>query len=192
MLFRSLFIVFCITTLALAAQSEEPAKEAAHRVKAQKLYETKIRDWLNNPIVINAIKAQNLAHQALTNDDIQTLDKQWRNNDLQLISRLLDSNVSRYLMDVQDAANGLYTEIFVMDNKGLNVGQSNNTSDYWQGDEDKWLETFKIGPEAMHISSVSLDESTQTFQFQLSVTVSDETNTPIGAATIGLNAEILE
>jgi hypothetical protein len=40
----------------------------------------------------------------------------------------------------------MITEMFVMDAKGLNVGQSDVTSDYWQGDEAKWQKTYGAGP----------------------------------------------
>ncbi len=39
------------------------------------------------------------------------------------------------------------TEVFVMDARGLNVAASDVTSDYWQGDEEKFSETFPKGPE---------------------------------------------
>jgi uncharacterized phage infection (PIP) family protein YhgE len=38
----------------------------------------------------------------------------------------------------------------VKDNKGLNVGQSDVTSDYWQGDEAKWKKSYKMGAGAVH------------------------------------------
>ena len=38
-----------------------------------------------------------------------------------------------------------------MDKFGLNVGQSSVTSDYWQGDEDKFQKTFAVGPDAVFI-----------------------------------------
>jgi hypothetical protein len=82
------------------------------------------------------------------------------------------------------------TEIFVMDNKGLNVGQSDITSDYWQGDEAKWQKTYSVGASAIHISDVAKDESTQSFQSQLSLPVVDPANNQvIGAVTIGINVE---
>lgn len=38
-----------------------------------------------------------------------------------------------------------YAEIFVMDNQGANVAMSDKTSDYWQGDEDKFVRSFAGG-----------------------------------------------
>ena len=102
------------------------------------------------------------------------------------------TNCPKYLKKVEADSQGLITEIFVMDDKGLNVGQSDVTSDYWQGDEAKWQKTYQVGPDAIHISDVEQDESTQRFQSQLSLPVVDpDTKKPIGAVTIGIDVENL-
>ena len=80
-----------------------------------------------------------------------------------------------------------------MDNRGLNVATAGLTSDYWQGDEAKFTETFGKGAGAMQIGEVEFDESSQTYSVQVSLTIVDaKTATPIGAMTIALNAEALE
>jgi len=157
---------------------------------------TKVPAWLNNPLVVNAIKAQNAKNAAMTQADVDKLDKQWmaetKASDKPLINGVLGNELSKYLKKVEDDSKGLITEIFVMDDKGLNVGQSDVTSDYWQGDEAKWQKTFKVGADAIHISDVSQDESTQKFQSQLSLPVVDpDTKKPIGAVTIGIDVENL-
>ena len=82
------------------------------------------------------------------------------------------------------------TEIFVMDNKGLNVGQSDITSDFWQGDEAKWQKTFQAAPKTMFVDEVEMDDSTQRFQTQISIAITDpDTGENIGAVTIGVDAE---
>ena len=79
-----------------------------------------------------------------------------------------------------------------MDARGLNVAASAATSDYWQGDEDKFQQTYEIGADSVHFSDIEFDESSQTYQGQISVVIVDpSTNTPIGAITIGVNAEAL-
>ena len=79
-----------------------------------------------------------------------------------------------------------------MDNKGFNVGQSDPTSDYWQGDEDKWQKTYLAGPYAMFIDEIEMDESTQTFQSQLSLSIADpDTGQVIGVVTVGVDVDLL-
>ena len=143
------------------------------------------------PEVAAAIKAQNQKNAGLSQADVDALDQRWRAGDAGIIEATLSNELSQYLAEVVQANGGVVTELFVMDSKGLNVGQSDRTSDYWQGDEAKWRETYLVGPDAIHISDVEEDESTQTFQVQVSVSIS-EGGAAIGAATIGIDVGALE
>ena len=79
-----------------------------------------------------------------------------------------------------------------MDAKGLDVAQSTLTSDYWQGDEAKWSETYPVGPDAVQIGEIEQDESTQVFQSQVSIAVTDPaTGEVIGAITVGVDVSML-
>lgn len=171
---------------ALANEFEAPLKAQAEVIKV----------WLSDPVIIAAINSQNAANAKLTQADIDALDKQWRAEttaaDQPLIQKTLGNSLSAFLKQKQTSSNGLYAEIFVMDNHGLNVGQSEITSDYWQGDEDKWQKTYSAGANAIHLSEVEKDESTQAFQAQLSLPVVDPASAAvIGAVTIGINVEAL-
>ena len=109
-----------------------------------------------------------------------------------LIQKVMSTELSAFLADLKAKHPDAITEIFVMDNNGLNVGQSDVTSDYMQGDEGKWQKTYQVGPDAVFIDEVEFDESAEAFQSQVSATVVDpETGKPIGAITIGLNVENL-
>lgn len=152
-----------------------------------------IKTWLNDPLIISAVKAQNAENAHLTGDEIIALDKQWREEEKSegekpLIDKVLNNDLSTFLKDIQTKHSSTYTEIFVMDNKGLNVGQSVVTSDYWQGDEAKWQETFLKGPGGEHMGKIEKDASTGKDQTQVSFTVVDpETGEAIGAITVGIN-----
>lgn len=146
--------------------------------------------------VIEAVKAQNTETANHDQAKIDELDKTWRAEteavDQPMIDKILDNGLSGYLADIQENSDGLFTEIFVMDAKGLNVGQSDVTSDYWQGDEAKWKDTFGAGAGSVHVSELEEDESTQVLQSQVSVPVVDPASgSPIGAVTFGVNVENL-
>ncbi len=109
-----------------------------------------------------------------------------------MIDDLLGRPASKRLMQIKADGAGIFTEIFVMDNKGLNVAQSDVTSDYWQGDEAKWKKTYQAGPDSVFIDEVEFDESTQTYQSQVSLPITDpESGEAIGAITVGINVELL-
>ena len=155
-----------------------------------------VSGWLNNPTLIEAIKVQNAKHASLSASQIDQMDKQWRAetgaSSRPMIDRILAKELSKFLLQAKNQTGGLVTEVFVMDNKGLNVGQSDVTSDFWQGDEAKWKKTYLAGPNAMFIDEVEQDESTQMFQSQLSMSVTDPASGEvIGAITVGVNVDAL-
>jgi hypothetical protein len=148
--------------------------------------------WVADPVLLDAIRAQNSRHAALTQAQIEELDATWQAEvgapHAPMIGAMLDRAESKHLKGRAQELGGLVTEVFVMDNRGLNVAQSDVTSDFWQGDEAKWTDTYKAGPDAIHVSEVELDESTQTYQSQVSMTVVDPaTGAAIGAMTFGID-----
>ncbi|MAZ15008.1 MAG: hypothetical protein CL535_01530 [Ahrensia sp.] len=155
-----------------------------------------IKTWVSDKTVIEAIKAQNAKNASLAQSDIDALDQKWRagvdGGDMAMIDEVLANPLSGFLRDKQMASNGVITEIFVTDDKGLNVGQSDVTSDYWQGDEAKWQKTYGTGDAAaIFVDEAEKDESTQMLQSQVSMTIADESGAPIGAITVGINLNAL-
>jgi hypothetical protein len=155
-----------------------------------------VKQWVADNTVIQAVKAQNAKHAGLSQTDIDNMDKDWRAqtdaSSKPMIDAVLANALSNFLRQQKDASQGLVTEVFVMDNRGLNVGQSDVTSDYWQGDEAKWQKTFQAGANGLFIDEVEMDESTQTFQSQVSMSIVDPaTGEVIGAITVGVNIDAL-
>jgi len=155
-----------------------------------------VAEWVKSPAIIKAIKMQNAKNANLSEAEIITLDKKWRAetkaSSKPMIDSILANDVSKALMGYKKASSGMVTEIFIMDNKGLNVGQSDVTSDYWQGDEGKWKKTYLKGPDAIFVDEIEKDESTQTLQSQMSMSIKDPaTGKVIGAITVGVNVDAL-
>ncbi|WP_117193820.1 hypothetical protein [Rhizobium terrae] len=192
---RRTIITLLLGTAALALPSGTALAEESHVAPMTEYVTGKIKPWLNDAVVISAIKAQNAANAKLSDADIQALDKKWRaevdGSNRAMIDGVLGNALSKFLVEQKDKSGGTVTEMFVMDAKGLNVGQSDVTSDYWQGDEAKFKKSFGAGKDAVFIDGVEKDESSQTLQSQASVTISDEAGTPIGAITVGINVNSL-
>lgn len=184
-------VAACVAFIAL------PAVAGDYNASLNQLAVDRLAAVAQDPVIVDAIKAQNEAHSSLTEAEILELDGAWREQvggaSAPLVDRVLGNEAAARLAEARDASEGLLTEVFVMDDKGLNVAASDATSDYWQGDEAKWIETYKVGAQAIHIGDVELDESTQSYQAQVSMTIVDpETDTPIGAATFGVDIEYLQ
>lgn len=150
-----------------------------------------IREWLASPVVELSISSQNRLRDSMTQDQIEAADKQWvaerEAEDQPLVAAILTNPLSSYLTQIQARSGGLFAEIFVMDSMGLNVGQSSITSDFWQGDEAKFKNTFPNGANAVFIDEAEYDEGSDTWRSQLNMTLSNQQGTPIGAVTIEVN-----
>jgi len=149
-----------------------------------------IRSWASSPVVLLTLDARNRRDTALDEKRILELDKQWRAErkaaDQPLIAAVLSSPLSAYLTKIQAQSLGLYTEIFVMDAKGLNAGQSAVTSDYWQGDEAKFQKTFPVAVDAVFIDKPEISDGTGSENVQVNLTIA-EGGKAVGAITVEVN-----
>lgn len=186
----------CLTSAAVVGLTALPTFADEFAPVMRDYFENNVAGWITDGALVDAIRAQNAKTAAYNQSDIDTLDQTWRAQvgtaDASLVDATLNHPASGFLRDQVMASGGVITEAFAMDALGLNVAASSATSDYWQGDEAKFQQTYGKGVGAVHVADVEFDESTQTYSGQVSAVIVDpDTNTPIGAITIGLNAEAL-
>lgn len=184
----------------MAALFAVAAAPAAHAVDYRSAMETYMQDkvipWASDAVILDAVKAKNAKTSGYDAAKIDALDLAWRAEiggaDTPTITPVLNSDAAQFLRDQMAASGGTMTEVFVMDAQGLNVAASDITSDYWQGDEAKHQMTYGVGPGAVHYGEIEFDESTQQYQAQISISLTDpDTGEVIGAMTIGVNADSL-
>lgn len=174
----------------------EPARPNVAGLITPEVMKT-IRSWVETDIVRISVDAQNKRLNKLDASAITKLDEQWvkerEADDKPLIAATLSNPLSVYLARVQGRSLGLYAEIFVMDQNGLNVGQSSITSDFWQGDEAKFQKTYDSGKDSVFIDDPEWDGDAKIWRSQVSLTLTDESGkSPIGAITVELNLTELE
>ncbi|WP_340151478.1 hypothetical protein [uncultured Sneathiella sp.] len=187
-----IFILAAFLSLTPIAAGSVTASETAPSrdlVDANAINE--LKQWLANPVVGISISSQNRKYISVNQQAIDDLDKQWRaereTQDQPLIAATLSSPLSSYLTQIQAASGGLYAEIFIMDANGLNVGQSSITSDFWQGDEAKFQETFSKGVNTVFVDEPEFNEDTKTWRVQVSMTIANDKQQPIGSITVEYN-----
>lgn len=178
----------------LATSSFATANEYADAMK--RYLKSEISTWISDPTLIAAISRQNAKTRTYSQAEIEQMDTQWRvqvgTDDAPLVNAILSNSASEFLRERIYIAGGAITEAILMDARGLNVAISEVTSDMWQGDEAKFQETYPKGANAAYFSDIEFDESTQRYQGQISVTVSDpQSGQIIGAITIGVDAEAI-
>lgn len=149
-----------------------------------------VRQWSSSPVVLMTLQASNARYAGLDRASIDALDKQWvaerEVEDQPLITAVLSSPLSSYLTRIQADSQGLFTAIFVMDGSGLNAGQSAITSDFWQGDEAKFQKTFQVGPDAIFVDDVEINEDTGAEIAQLNMSIAQDGKV-VGAVTVDVN-----
>lgn len=187
-----------LTVFAALALFSAPvfAQDNEYAAPLTELANGQLRAIAQNPALVAAIMAQNAETAGFDAAQIDALDKQWRAevdaSAKPLIDKVMGTEASAALLAAQNDSAGVFTEIFATDAVGLNVAQSTVTSDYWQGDEDKFSKTFSVGADAVFLGEVEQDESTQTYQSQVSITVVDPaTGSPIGSITAGVDLSML-
>lgn len=184
------------TALALSAvaagATERPPAPPLSLIDA-KVVES-LRQIVRADAVIIALQAQ---RADIGDAEIRALDEQWRKEREQqrqpLIARVMASPASVQLRSEQAASLGLIHEVIVFDRRGLNVGQSAISSDYWQGDEDKWSRTVPLGPSAVFVDQPRWEAGHAVWIAQVSFTIPDPNGgQPLGAAAVEVNLTELE
>jgi hypothetical protein len=137
------------------------------------LLQSKIEQWKRLPGLNAALTKHNLQNQGLNTQTILERDNDWADafarNDLSYAERFIDQDLSADLRELKRQVQGIITEIIVMDERGINVAISDMTSDYWQGDEGKFMEVVGKPADFMSFGAIIYDESTKRFQLHLSV-----------------------
>ena len=172
-----------------------PAAHAVDGSLMKSYFDANISKWVDSEVLVAAVVAQNGKTAGYSAAQIEQLDATWRaevgTSNTPTIDPIVNNAAADYLRQLVAGSGGAMTEIFVMDAVGLNVAASSVTSDFWQGDEDKFQKTYPMGPGALHFSEIEFDESSQTYQAQISVALTDANGLVIGAITVGVNADAL-
>lgn len=141
------------------------------------------------PEVIEAVKASNA--RRLTKEQVLALDEKWIRHKGRLpeAEQIKNSKIST-LLALEINKKIYFTEAILTGNQGETVGMNVVTTDYWQGDEEKFTAIFDTNqpsrkPDSL-ISRARWDESTQSMIAQVSVPVYDA-DTMIGTLTVGVD-----
>jgi hypothetical protein len=183
---KKVFKLMAISMILIMAAGLAYAGEKAPQ-KVVDLAKSELVNLGNDPVIVKAVKDENSKRKSL--DQIKALDKKWKGTPgiADYMKAIMTSECGKHLQGIQSSAT-FYAELFVMDNKGANVCMSDKTSDYWQGDEAKFMKSYNGGSGAVHISDVKFDDSTQAYLVQVSVPVKDSGKV-IGAITIGVDVD---
>lgn len=130
-----------------------------------------------DPALIKEVQKTNKTNEKLTQALINQMDQNWRKSsaDSATIKPFLTNALALELRKFEQAHPYL-TEIFVADSRGLNAGQTNKTSDYFQADEDWWIQSYNSGKGKAFYGDIEFDDSSQTEGIALYAPVYDSTS----------------
>jgi hypothetical protein len=142
-------------------------------------------------VFVEEIEKQNAKKVTLA--EIQKIDKEWTDAESELpIQKDCLNNTCAVEVKKIAAKLPALGEVFVMDNQGANVGQNALTSDYWQGDEPKWQNSFKGGKGGVDLGKRVLDKSTNVVDQKISLPIINEKGEVVGAICCGVKIELLK
>lgn len=143
-----------------------------------------------NPTMVRAVRRQN--DEPLDEKEIARRDEEWQaSKELTQVKWTLQQNeAGRFLRSNVDR-NAFFNEAFLTDKRGANVAAFPPTSDYFQGDEEKWSESFNGGEGRVFVGPLEYDESSGAHAVQISAPVIDGGAT-IGVLIVGVTVDYLE
>jgi hypothetical protein len=172
-----ILIAFVLASPALALA------QAATAVKQMALARARFAEQIAADAEIKkAVLAKNAEGES--RQTIETRDREWSSNPAAPLRKALTSSPCANRLREHVKAEPLVVEAILMDDKGANVCVSRETSDYWQGDEDKWQKPFVEG-KSPFVDQPAFDASTATYAIQISVPVVDG-GRRVGALTLTL------
>lgn len=179
--------LLCAGTLSMASAAD-PALEGAVRMAVSPQAQT----WLADPAVVAAVKSQNARNAGIAQSKIDEMDNRWKaaakaGGVNPAFDEVSSNAVSKQLKQVVAGSGGKIVEILLMDDHGLNVGQTAGTSDFWQGDEPKWQKVF-TGNADLYMADPEKDDKTGAMLTEASVPVLD----PAGKQKIGVAMIVLD
>ncbi len=122
-------------------------------------------------------------------EKLRALDKRWQANDNidDFVKALMGNQVSARLQK-RIGDHKFIPEAFIMNAQGTIIGETNRTSTYWKGEQEKFTAAYNGGTGAVWFGKLAYDESTKTNGVQISVPVT-KNGKAIGAICFTINVD---
>lgn len=149
-----------------------------------------LKEWATDPAIVSAVSDANQVFK--TRREMNALDREWQEYQgiSPLMLSMLESKAAQKLLEFEQSK-PFYKEIFITDKFGANVAMTSKTSDYWQGDEQKFSKCFNKGKGTVFVSKSKFDTSTQKNLVQISIPILNGEDT-IGVMVVGINSHLYE
>jgi len=186
-----LAIFLLVVVLALAGRYVfAHAEEGGFSKEVQEALQRKIaliKETLSgDPLIIETVKQSNEKNKDISLEEIIRLDESWKTTEDidEFIKQFITNECAERLIEFQETHDG-YPEIFIADRWGLIVAETNKTSDYYQADEDWWVEGYNQGQGKSFYGEIEYDESAMSEAIAIYIPVIDpDTTKAIGVMKV--------
>ena len=189
---------FCLSPFALLvfmALFCNPALAADYTQDLEDFITAELKPWINSDIVLDNLRLQNEASVDISESNLMVMDNNWRSEfrkvNQPLIGQVLNSELSAFLKKKLEEGQGVYTQIAIINNKGLNIAQTVVSDHYWNIGQPRWDKTFRQGSYATYISDLYYSDETSKFQVEISFMIIAD-DQPVGILAAGIDVEQLE
>ena len=133
-----------------------------------------LKNLATNPQIIEIIKRFNEKNQEISISDILKDDKKWKETKGidDFIKPFIINECAQFLIEFQEQYDE-FPEIFITDENGLIVGETNKTSDYYQADEQWWIKAYNNGIGRIYFGEIEYDESAHAEAISIYIPVMD-------------------
>lgn len=160
-----------------ANKSKVKAKGTGFSKELEQLLGKKIellKNLATNPQIIEIIKRFNEKNKEISISDILKDDKKWKETKGidDFIKPFIINECAQFLIEFQEQYDE-FPEIFITDENGLIVGETNKTSDYYQADEQWWIKAYNNGIGRIYFGKIEYDESAHAEAISIYIPVMD-------------------
>lgn len=156
-----------------------------------------IMNFANDESFKSAISTSNMEFSNMTNPEqyIDKRDTEWtsaQNDSISPFMRtIINNQPSDQLREISNSENTLfngqvYGEIFITNEYGANVAETDKTTDYKQSDETWWQEAKKNG---VYIGGIEYDASSKNISFPVAKRIDDANGNFLGVAKAVVNVK---
>ncbi len=149
-------------TASFAELAEDKANSLALIID-ERIHET--RQLAHRPDIVDAVKLANARYNDNTEQEalqgILEKDLRWiaQKGETQTAKEILESPLSGLLKSYQELDHNRYGELFITDSRGAALAMTKILSDYYQADEQWWIESFADGRGNVFIDDRGMDKS---------------------------------
>ena len=172
-----------VASVLLQAAPPRPAGDALARVR--ELASSRVArapGAARDADVVKAVNESNTRAESLA--EVQKKDAVWSAQRTYPLRKMVVGRPCSNKLRKLVADDPAVVEAFAMDDRGALVCSTVETSDYWQGDELKWVRTFQQGRDVF-VDEPALDASTGVYAVQVSVPMGESAKR-VGAGTFTL------